>query len=117
MGYTATLVSANGLLSGNWVATGTTAAGDIVEFGDGIAIAKDDIASGATGAVYRFGGEFSAVAATGVAWAAGAQLYWNTTSHVLTTVASGAVMAGLATIAKVSATPTAQFCLMLNGAK
>ena len=113
----ATLVSDNGLISGNWLATANAAAREVVEFGNGIGIAKDDIASGATGAIYRFGGEFTAAAATGVAWAAGAQLYWNTTSDVLTTVASGAVVAGIATALKASATATANFCLMLNGLK
>lgn len=77
------------------VTTGTVSAGDGVQIGTalfGVAVAS--YASGATGQIYTEG-VFDLAKTTAEAYAAGARLYWNSSTKLVTTATGGMLGIGV----------------------
>ncbi|MBI9016886.1 MAG: DUF2190 family protein [Phycisphaerae bacterium] len=84
------------------VAASAISMDDVIVVGDRIGIAMVDIASGATGSLLTEG-VCELTAETGVAWAQGDQLYWDSGNSRLTKTASTFKKAGFAAAVKASA--------------
>ncbi len=69
------------------------AAGDVVVQGELVGVAKLDIKANKLGAL-TVGGVFDFAKATGVAFTAGALLYWDDTANTATTTAGGNKLIG-----------------------
>lgn len=91
----------------DFLASANITAGGVVVIGNSIVgVAPRDVASGATGAL-DINGVFQFPKDSATSISAGASVYWNATSSVITTVASGGVAAGKAIEAAGSGTVTA----------
>jgi Uncharacterized conserved protein len=109
MSKQATHVQHPGIL--DYTATADISVGDVVALGTAaVGIAQTDIASGEAGALVT-AGIFDIAAETGVAWAIGDTIYWDSTNKVGTTTATDHARAGIAVAAKASATATGRIAL------
>jgi len=88
------------------------ASGDVVVVGTRIGIAIADIAVGSVGAL-AMAGVHKLLATVADSWAAGATLYWNATTEMLTDTAAANPVAGIAWAAKLALATTAT--VLVNG--
>lgn len=86
-------------------------AGDGVQVGTALfGVAVDTCTSGATGVIWTEG-VFDLAKTTGQAYAAGARIYWNSSTKKTTTTTGGNLQAGVAVDAATSGATTARVLL------
>ncbi len=91
-------------------ATAVAASGSVILVGNRVGVATADIAIGATGDLAMLG-VFSLPKASADNFVIGAQVYWDNTSKVMTSVTTGNTLAGYVAEPASAATTSAKICI------